>query len=166
MNTDVIVKSKSFLQFSKFFVVGILNTGLDFAILNFLMRMTNIYEGQSIVYFNTISFSIAVINSYLLNKYWTFSAQDAVPVSGMGPASGWGEKNKNSSKISTEFIKFFSVSAVGWGLNTGIVYSVTTLISPIFGLGPALWANAAKLLATGAVLAWNFAGYKLFVFKK
>lgn len=147
MNTDVLMKNKSFLQFGKFFVVGILNTGLDFLILNFLMWMTNTYEGQSIVVFNTISFSIAVINSYLLNKYWTF-----------------GDKSKEQAP--QQFIKFLSVSAVGWGLNTGIVYSITTLISPIFGLSPALWANVAKLMATGVVLAWNFAGYKLFVFKK
>lgn len=147
MDTTVLVKNKSFLQFGKFFVVGILNTGLDFAILNFLMWMSNTYEGQSIVYFNTISFSIAVLNSYILNKYWTF-----------------GDSSK--AQAPQQFMKFFGVSAIGWGLNTGIMYSVTTLISPIFGLSPALWANFAKLMATGVVLAWNFAGYKLFVFKK
>lgn len=147
MNDSVLVKNKSVLQFSKFFVVGILNTGIDFAILNFLMRITNTYEGQSIVIFNTISFVVAVINSYLLNKYWTF-----------------GDSGK--AQAPQQFVKFFAVSAVGWGLNTGIVYSVTTLISPIFGLSPALWANFAKAMATSAVLVWNFAGYKLFVFKK
>jgi len=147
MNDNVLVKNKSVLQFSKFFVVGILNTGIDFLVLNILMRLTNTYEGPSIVYFNTISFSVAVINSYILNKYWTFG---------------------DSSKVQApqQFIKFFGVSAVGWGLNTGIMYSVSTLISPLFGLSPALWANFAKAMATGVVLLWNFAGYKLFVFKK
>lgn len=147
MNTDILAKNKSFLQFGKFFIVGILNTGLDFLVLNFLMWTTNTYEGQSIVYFNTISFAIAVANSYILNKYWTFD-------------------DKSREQAPRQFMKFFGVSAVGWVLNTGIVYSVTTLISPIFGLSPALWANFAKVMATGAVLAWNFAGYKLFVFKK
>ncbi|MBU4141583.1 GtrA family protein [Patescibacteria group bacterium] len=147
LNADVLVKNKSFLQFGKFFIVGILNTGLDFGILNLLMWSTNTYEGQSIVIFNTISFAIAVTNSYILNKYWTF-----------------GDKSKEQAP--QQFAKFIGVSGVGWGLNTGIVYSVTTLISPIFGLGPALWANIAKAMATGVVLAWNFAGYKLFVFKK
>ncbi len=147
MNIAVLKENKSFLQFGKFFIVGLLNTGLDFAILNFLMWMTNTYEGQSIVYFNTISFSIAVLNSYFLNKYWTF-----------------GDSSK--AQAPQQFAKFFGVSAIGWGLNTGIMYSVTTLISPILGLSPALWANFAKLMATGVVLAWNFAGYKLFVFKK
>lgn len=147
LNTNVLMKNKSFLQFGKFFIVGILNTGLDFGILNFLMWMTNAYEGQLIVIFNTISFVVAVINSYLLNKYWTFG-------------------DKAGSGATTQFAKFLTVSIIGWVLNTGIVYSVTTLVSPIFGLSPALWANFAKAMATGVVLAWNFAGYKLFVFKK
>lgn len=147
MGIAVLKENKFVMQFGKFFIVGILNTGLDFAILNILMWMTNTYEGPSIVYFNTISFTVAVINSYILNKYWTF-----------------GDNSK--AQAPQQFIKFFGVSAVGWGLNTGIMYAVTTLVNPIFGLSPVLWANVAKAIATGAVLTWNFAGYKLFVFKK
>ncbi len=147
MNFVALKENKFFMQFSKFFIVGILNTGLDFAILNFLMWLTDTYEGQSIVYFNTVSFAVAVTNSYILNKYWTFNDQ-------------------NKTQAPQQFAKFIGVSGIGWGLNTGIVYSITTLINPIFGLTPALWANFAKVVATGIVLAWNFAGYKLFVFKK
>lgn len=147
MNENALVKNKSVLQFSKFFVVGILNTVIDFAILNFLMWITQTYEGGSVIIFNTISFSVAVINSYLLNKYWTF-------------------QDKAADNTPTQFAKFLTVSIIGWGLNTAILYSVTTLINPIFGLNQALWANFAKAMATGVVLIWNFAGYKLFVFKK
>jgi len=147
MNIAVLKENKFIAQFGKFFIVGILNTALDFTILNILMWTTNTYEGSSIVYFNTISFSMAVINSYILNKYWTF-------------------EDSGNAQAPRQFMKFFAVSAIGWGLNTGIMYSVTTLINPIFGLSPALWANFAKAMATGAVLMWNFAGYKLIVFKK
>ncbi len=147
MNVDISAKNKSFLQFGKFFVVGVLNTGLDFAILNFLMRMTGTYEGQSILYFNTISFCVAVTNSYLLNKYWTF-------------------KDKATADAPGQFVKFVGVSFVGLLFNNSIVYFITTLVDPLFGLSPVLWANFAKAIAVGVVLAWNFAGYKLFVFKK
>lgn len=147
MNTDAIVKNKFFLQFGKFFIVGILNTGLDFAVLNFLMWITQTYKGTSIIIFSTISFSIAVTNSYFLNKYWTFGDQ-------------------SKEKAPQQFIKFMGVAIIGLILNNSIIYAITTLINPIFGLTLVLWANFAKVIATGVVLAWNFAGYKLFVFKK
>lgn len=145
--TTTLVKNKSFLQFGKFFIVGIVNTGIDFAILNFLMWMTKTYEGTPVVVFNTISFSAAVVNSYILNKYWTF-------------------EDKNATKAPVQFAKFFTVAVIGWGLNTGILYSITSLIHPVFGLSAAIWANLAKAFATGVVLIWNFIGYKFLVFKK
>lgn len=149
MNASIntVVKNKSFLQFGKFFIVGILNTGLDFLVLNFLMWMTQAYKGTPIIIFSTISFCAAVTNSYFLNKYWTF-----------------GDKSKEQAP--QQFIKFLSVAIVGLVLNNSIIYFITTLVNPIFGLTPVLWANFAKAMATGVVLIWNFAGYKLFVFKK
>lgn len=144
---NTLVKRKSFLQFSKFFVVGILNTGIDFAILNFLMWITKTYEGSPVIVFNTISFSVAVVNSYILNKYWTF-------------------EDKSSTKAPVQFAKFFTVAVVGWGLNTGILYFITSLIHPVFGLSAVTWANLAKAIATGIVLIWNFIGYKFLVFKR
>lgn len=147
MNIDVLAKNKLFLQFGKFFVVGILNTGLDFLVLNLLMWITQTYKGTPIVIFGTISFSVAVINSYFLNKYWTFGDQ-------------------SKTQAPQQFVKFLSVAIVGLVLNNSIIYFITTLVNPIFGLSPVLWANFAKAMATGVVLAWNFVGYKLFVFKK
>lgn len=147
MDSGAIVKNKWFMQFGKFFIVGILNTGLDFAVLNFLMWITQTYKGEPIIIFGTISFAVAVTNSYFLNKYWTFG-------------------DSNNSQAPQQFIKFLSVAVVGLVLNNSIIYFITTLINPVFGLTPVLWANFAKVIATGAVLAWNFAGYKLFVFKK
>lgn len=147
MNINILKENKFFMQFGKFFIVGILNTGLDFAVLNFLMWMTQTYKGTSLVIFGTISFSVAVTNSYFLNKYWTFGDQ-------------------SKAQAPQQFIKFLSVSIGGLILNNSIIYFITTIVNPVLGLSPVLWANFAKVVATGAVLAWNFAGYKLFVFKK
>jgi len=133
-------------QFSRFIVIGFMNTAFDFAILNLLMWWTGIYSGIYIILLNIISFSIAVINSYLWNKYWTFKDKD-----------GTGIK---------EFSQFISVTLIGLAINSSIVFGVTTYISPIFGISPELWANLAKAAATGFSLIWNFTGYKLFVFKK
>lgn len=37
------------------------------------MIVSNIYSGSLVILFNCISFSIAVTNSYLINKFWVFN---------------------------------------------------------------------------------------------
>ena len=134
-------------QFSKFILVGGVNTGIDFLVLNALMYVTGITGGSGIFMLNMISFSVAVVNSYFMNKYWTFQ-----------------DLRKEGEE--TKFAQFIAVSLAGAALNSSIVAVFTTLVAPMFGLSPQLWANVGKLLATGASLVWNFIGYKLFVFKR
>lgn len=134
-------------QFSKFILVGGVNTSIDFAVFNTLIFITGITSGAGIFFLNIISFSVAVVNSYFMNKYWTF-------------------QDLRKEGEDTKFIQFIAVSLVGAGLNSSIVAVFTTFITPMFGLSPQLWANAGKLLATGLSLIWNFIGYKLFVFKR
>ncbi|MCX7779016.1 MAG: GtrA family protein [Patescibacteria group bacterium] len=62
-------------QFFKFLIVGLNNTALDFLILNLLMFTFNLYQGLPIIFFNLISFTIAVTNSYLVNRFWTFQKE-------------------------------------------------------------------------------------------
>lgn len=129
-------------QFAKFALVGVLNTAIDFGILNSLIIATNIAGGAGIIPLNVISFSTATANSYYWNKKWVFGV------------------NKSS------FIVFLAVTLIGLGINTGVVYVLTTFVSPIFVTSGALWANFAKVLATILSLIWNFIGYRLVVFKK
>jgi putative flippase GtrA len=134
-------------QFIKFVMVGLMNTAIDFAVLNLLMWQTGIYEGKWMFLLNAISFTVAVSNSYFWNKYWTFRAK--------GPAIEPAQMGQ-----------FLIVSLIGVAINSSIVYMFTTNITPFFGLGRELWANAAKMLATGLTLIWNFIGYKFIVFNK
>lgn len=136
-------------QFLKFAAVGALNTGIDFAVLNLLMFSTGIYGGQWLIFFNSISFAAAVVNSYFWNKHWTFK-----------------KEGNGTEKAAGEFFQFLLISIVGLLLNSGIVYGIATFVHPLFGLSSALWANFAKVLATGIALIWNFIGYKFIVFKK
>jgi putative flippase GtrA len=62
------------------------------------------------------------------------------------------------------FLSFFLVSAVGFLINSAVLYAVTTYFTISSNSGDNL--NLGKILATGASLVWNFAGYKVFVFKK
>ncbi|HOV88979.1 MAG TPA: GtrA family protein [Candidatus Paceibacterota bacterium] len=132
-------------QFAKYALVGVLNTLLDFGILNLLSYVTKIYQGGWIVFFNFFSFFIANINSYFWNKYWTFDR---------------GDKAKTQ-----EFAKFFVVSLIGFGLNSFVLWAITS-VSPLMNLTPPQWENVGKLGGTIVSLIWNFVGYKIFVFKK
>lgn len=133
-------------QFVKYATAGFANTAVDFGVLNLLMWMTNIYSGKTIFLLNSISFLVAVIHSYIWNKFWTFKST---------------EKN-----IAGQFLQFLIVSLIGIVINGAIVYTITTLVSPMFNLSSIAWANSAKVLATIVSLIWNFVGYKFIVFKK
>lgn len=134
------------LQVLKFGVTGVMNTGIDFLVLNGLMWLTNTYSGKLIILLNVISFSAAVTNSYLWNKYWTFRV-------------------KEKDEIPQEFFKFLTVSLVGAAINSSVLFFFTTLLDPSFGLSEGVWANIGKLLATGVALFWNFIGYKFWALK-
>lgn len=135
-------------QFAKFVIVGGINTGIDFLILNSLMYVTGITTGLELFALNSFSFSIAVVNSYFMNKRWTF---------------------QDKTKIEQEPIKFsefFIISIIGLIINGLVLTGITSYIPVLFGLSTVLWANIAKLMATGFSLIWNFIGYKFFVFKR
>jgi putative flippase GtrA len=135
-------------QFSKFIIVGGVNTGIDFLVLNILIYVTDITAGVELFVLNSISFSIAVVNSYFMNKRWTF------------------QDKTQTEQEPIKFSRFIAVSVVGVIINGLVLTGITTSIAPLFGLSAVLWANIAKLMATGISLIWNFIGYKLFVFKR
>lgn len=129
-------------QVAKFGQIGVLNTAVDFGILNFLINVTGVTSGAEIILINAVSFTTALVNSYFWNKSWVF------------------DKAKKSN-----FLTFIVITLIGLSINTGVVYGLTTYISPIIVTSSTLWANLAKVLATCLSLVWNFAGYKLIVFK-
>lgn len=136
-----------FNQFSRFVMVGLLNTGIDFAIFNFLIHYTDIDRGGEISLFKSAAFVAAFINSYFWNKYWVFSAGDT----------------QNKGK---EFTSYLLVTLVGFGLNVGITSVIANAIAPQFGVTQIGWDNLAAAMATLANLVWNFSGYRLIVFAK
>lgn len=138
-------------QFSKFVIVGGINTGIDFAVLNALMYLSDIRSGLGLFVLNCVSFSVAVVNSYFMNRRWTFREA----------AVGIADKNN-----AVQFSQFFVVSVIGIVINGSVLTLIATYIPAPFGLNQQLWANVAKLFATGASLVWNFLGYKFIVFKK
>lgn len=136
-------KIKILWQVAKFALVGVLNTAIDFGVLNLLILLTSYTQGTGLGLINIPSFSLAILNSYFWNRKWVFS-----------------DSKKGN------FVVFVAVTAIGLLINTGVVVGITTLIPPAFGLSPTLWVNVAKVFATGFSMVWNFAGYKLIVFRR
>ncbi len=137
-----------FKSFARYIMVGFLNSGVDFAIFNLLMFLTSVETGSYISVFKTVSFIVAVINSYFWNKYWAFEA-----------GSSTTEKGK-------EFGKFIIINAIGALVNVGITSAVVFAIPPQFGFSQLAWNNIAAVIATAVALIWNFIGLRLIVFKK
>ena len=132
---------------AKFLIIGFLNTGIDFAIFNFLIFRTGIEVGREIALFKAVSFVIAVINSFFWNKYWSFEAG-------------------GSDRQGTEFAKYFFITLIGAFLNIGVTWGIVNLMPVVGGFSQLAWDNIAAVAATIVSLIWNFAGYRFFVFRK
>jgi len=117
----------------KFFISGIISASIDFGILFILVH----FYSFNVIIANTISFSFAVINSFLFNKFWTFR-----------------NKDKNYSK---QFFKFLIVSIIGLILNNLFLFIIIK-----FGV----WYLFAKVIVTFIVLFWNFFINKFWTFNE
>lgn len=133
-------------QAAKFLLVGALNTFVDLGILNLLIFVSGTASGLPFTFFKAISFTGAVLNSYVFNKFWTFGGAER-------------------KKLGAEFTQFVAVSLGGFLLNVGTASLVVNFLGPQFGFGETLWANVGALVATVVAMTWNFLGYKLLVFK-
>ena len=149
--------SKETTRFLKFSVVGMLGTGIDFGVLNLLI----LTFGFSKVLAKTCSFTVAVINSFIWNRLWTFREARDRPV---GPL----------------IVQFFLVSVGGLLLNQVIFLSLDAwvlgeagaLAAPMAALalniGLAhykLAYNLSNAVATIIVLFWNFGANRLWTFR-
>jgi putative flippase GtrA len=137
----------SLFEFSKFAVVGVLNSGVDFGILNLLMLITSLSSGAAFLAFKSVSVTLGVINSYLWNKYWTFNTS-------------------TSADARREFMAFMVVTLIAVGVNVAGADVIVNVIGAPAGFSTKLWANIGAISGAGLTLFTNFFGYKFFVFKK
>jgi putative flippase GtrA len=134
-----------FIQFIKFFIVGLSNFVITFGILNLLMLLTGITSGFYYSIFISISFACGIINSYIWNKRWTFK-----------------KGNKLEKK---EFSKFLTITLITFVLNIVLASLLVNLVGPIGNISSYAWANISALAAAGFTTLINFFGYKYLVFK-
>ncbi|RXF71822.1 GtrA family protein [Arcticibacter tournemirensis] len=87
---------------------------------------------------HAIGFFVAVINNYLINKYWTF--------------------RDNSKHSIRQFVFFFALSLIGMALNTIFLYIFVEYLEINFYVG--------KLLAVMLVFLWNYLSNSIMTFRK
>src|SRR2546423_13661410 len=68
----------SLLQILRFSIVGILNTSIDVLTLNVLVLLFPTHNANLLLIYNSIAYTLGALNSFLLNKYWTFKRKHTV----------------------------------------------------------------------------------------
>jgi len=141
-----VAKTSLSTQIVRFGVVGAINTLVDLAILNLLIFVTHTGErGAMFALFKTVAFVCAVMNSYYMNRSWTF-------------------KRVGSKSPMLEGSQFLFVSVLGAVVNVGSSWYVATYTRPLGGIEAKWWPSLAALVGTAFSLAFNFIGYKFWVF--
>ena len=127
-------------RFIRFALVGGTGTIVDFGLLFLLKEVF----GLPLLVANTLSYLAGVANNFTLNRLWTY------------PES-------RSKAIWRQFTQFLTVSTAGLLLNNLVVTSMATPLDDLLHLENTGYL-AAKVLATGIVLFWNFTANRLWTF--
>lgn len=127
----------------RFGLVGIVNTAVDFAVLNVLVGVF----GVPLVVSNIASTTAAMLTSFSLNKKIVFRG------------------NEGSTK--RQLILFFAVtlSAI-WLVQSSVIFIVFQFLESSTTLPEPILLNLAKLAGISAGLIWNYVGYSKIVFRK
>jgi len=108
----------------RFAIVGMSGIVIDFGITWIFKEKLRINKYIA----NSTGFTCALINNYLLNRYWTF--------------------DNNHSPIVYQFTKFVLVSLIGLGINNFLLYLLVKTTKQNFYL--------LKLFVIGIVFLWNY----------
>ena len=139
---------KLFEQIIKFGVVGIISFFVDFAVYTLICNVLHIHYMIA----GVCGFVISVIVNYVLSMKFVFRSKDDM------------SKTK-------EFIIFVVLSVIGLGVNSLVLYlCIDVVYRSIVWLQNILTMEmcnmAAKIIATGIVMIYNFVTRKIFLEKK
>jgi putative flippase GtrA len=130
-------------QALRFCLVGGLNTLLDLLILNGLLWLFPTTSSLVLLVFNAVAYSFGAVNSFVLNKYWTFERRQRTTPRELG--------------------RFALTTLVGIAWSSGILWLASNMLHPLL-INPTLWANASKVFAIGGTTIISFLGMRLWVF--
>lgn len=131
------------IQFIKFGLVGVMNTGVDFLVFALLTWL-----GVQYLVAQVFSYSAGTLNSYVVNKLWTFNGKGP---SGQENAAAAGKVDKE------EFGRFVLLNVGTLLLSIGMLYVLKT--------GLSFHPLVAKIGVTAVTVVVNYVGSKLWVFR-
>jgi putative flippase GtrA len=120
------------VQFIKFAVVGVLNSAIQYLVFLFLYSLT----GTQYLLASIIGYVAGMINSYILNRRWTF-----------------GSRNQ---KLLTELSRFVAVNLISLGVNLGLLFLLVST-----GVMVPQWAQIFAIIGSTLV---NFVLNKVWTF--
>ncbi|MCM3771362.1 GtrA family protein [Priestia aryabhattai] len=126
------IANKESTHYLKFCIVGGLNTAIDFFVFSLLS-----YLGVYYIIAQCISYGCGVLNSYLLNRAWTFQQQ--------------GKRRKH------EFLKFTMLNVV--------TLIVTSFLLTLFHYKFNISLPYSKILVTIVSIVLNYIGTRFWVFR-
>ncbi len=130
-------------QMLRFGLVGSLNTLVDLLILNGLLWLFPTTSTLTLLMYNVLAYSLGAINSFLLNKYWTF---------GYRQRTTW-----------RELVRFALTTLGGIGWSSTILWLASSVLHPVL-VNPIVWANVSKVLAIAGTALISYLGMRLWVF--
>ena len=136
MISEIFRKYQNFIyQFLRFAGIGFLNTAVDFSVINVLITLTGVAAGFQLSLINTLAFGIAVIHSFLWNKYWAFGGEQ--------------------EKLGKFILKLVFAGAVGVGIIALSIYGAGKEYSWLY------FAILVVALFVAEVILWKLFGLKI-----
>jgi putative flippase GtrA len=136
-------------RFIRFGIVGIIGSVVDFGFLN----LFTIVFGLPDTLASMMSFILAVINNFIINRLWTYPDSKTTPIYKQLP-------------------QFALVSFVGLAIRTPLFPLLIKLLEPIASnvipnfLTPAIVSrNVALAIVIGIVMLWNYFANRFWTFK-
>ena len=130
-------------QAVRFVIVGISNVTVDVLLLNLLLMSFPTSNTGLLLLYNSAAYASGAINSYVLNKHWTF--------------------HSTRGMTGSELLRFAVVNAAGILCSNCIIWITARILQPMV-TNAVLWANASKAASIVGTALLSYLGMRLWVF--
>lgn len=137
--TAILLNPRERTRFFRFAIVGTFGAIVDFGTFNLLMGLI----GIAAVWASVLSFSAAIVNNFLWNRYWTYP-------------------DSRSKTPRRQLVQFIIISIIGLAIRTPLFAFLGNRLSTLIGLTQLpvdvefIGHNLALAIAVVVVMFWNF----------
>ena len=137
--TTLLINPQERTRFFRFAIVGTFGAIVDFGSFNIMVGIL----GITAVWASVLSFSAAIINNFVWNRYWTYP-------------------DSRSKKTRWQITQFTIISIIGLAIRTPLFAFLDDRLSALIGLSNLpidaefLGHNMALAIAVIVVMFWNF----------